>query len=517
LPLALSPHPREGRDVTTAKVERELKLLAPDDFELPAMVGALPGLTDGVQVHTELNATYYDTKTLALARTGVTLRYRSGEPGPAWTVKLPGRTAGSSLTRLEVRFEGDADTVPNGARDLVRAYLRSRRLRPVARLHTQRTCVPLLDADGNAAAELVDDLVAVYEGEQQTGVFHEVELELTGTRRLRRLQHAVIKRLAAAGCTTEVPRPKLVRALGARADAPADVTIALLDAEPNVLDLIRHAVAVSVDRLIRHDAGVRLGEDPEDVHQFRVAARTLRSNLKTFTPVLDREWAGVLRTELGWLGTAAGGLRDLGVFEQRLRRLAAELGEDDVLGVGLLFDRLTRQHEQARKATLSALRCHRYDSLLEALVEAAAAPVLAADASASAPARALVRRASRVQVRHLDRVVANVSDPPTDADLHAIRIQTKRTRYAIEAARPVIGRAAADHSAALAHLQDVLGDFHDSTVAVQWLRDAATARPTCGLAAGQLVAAERAEQTRLRARAHQSWRVANAKNLRHWL
>jgi CYTH domain len=262
LPLALSPYPREGRDVTTAQVERELKLLAPQDFELPAMAGALPGLTDGPHVHAELDATYYDTKTLALARTGVTLRYRSGEPGPAWTVKLPERTAGSSLTRLEVRFDGDPDTVPSGARDLVRAYLRSRRLRPVARLHTQRTCVPLLDADGIPAAELVDDLVATFEGEQQTGVFHEVELELTGTHRPRRLQGAAVQRLAAAGCTTEAPRPKLVRALGARADAPADVTVAPLDADPSVLDLIRHAVAVSVDRLIRHDAGVRLGRRP---------------------------------------------------------------------------------------------------------------------------------------------------------------------------------------------------------------------------------------------------------------
>jgi len=481
------------------------------------MTGALPGLTDGPQVHTELDETYYDTRTLALARAGVTLRYRSGDPALAWTVQLPEGRAGSSLTRLEVWIDGDPDTVPSGARDLVRAYLRSRRLRPVARLHTQRTRVPLLDADGTHAAELVHDLVATYEGEQQTGVFHEVELELTTTHRPRQLQRAVSRRLVAAGCTTDVPCPRLVRALGARAEAPAEVTVTPLDAEPSVLELIRHAIAASVDRLLRHDAGVRLGEDPEDVHQFRVAARTLRSNLKTFTPALDREWAGVLRTELGWLGTAAGGLRDLDVFEPRLRRLAAELGQDDVPGVGMLYDRLAQQREQARKATLSALRCHRYDSLLEALVAAAAAPALAADAMPSAPADALVRRAARVQVRSLDHVVAKVSDPPTDADLHAVRIQAKRTRYAIEAARPVIGSAAADHAAALADLQDVLGEFHDSTVAVQWLRDAATARPACGLAAGQLVAAEHAEQTRLRALVHRAWRQANAKNLRHWL
>ena len=193
--------------MTTARVEHELTLLAPQDFELPAMAGALPGLTDGPQVHTELDATYYDTKTLALARAGVTLRYRSGEPGPTWTVKLPGRIAGSSLTRLEVGFDGDPDTVPGGARDLVRAYLRSRRLRPVARLHIQRTCVALLDGDGIPAGELVDDLVATYEGEQQTGVFHEVELELTGTHRPRRLQCPANPARCAARRPTRGPTP----------------------------------------------------------------------------------------------------------------------------------------------------------------------------------------------------------------------------------------------------------------------------------------------------------------------
>ena len=60
----------------------------------------------------------------------------------------------------------------------------------------------------------------------------------------------------------------------------------------------------------------------------------------------------------------------------------------------------------------------------------------------------------------------------------------------------------ARHAGALRHLQDVLGEFHDSTIAVQWLRDAAAARPTCCLAAGQLIAAEHAAQTRLRERVH---------------
>jgi CHAD domain-containing protein len=510
---------RAGQElsVVPASVEREVKLLAPKGFRLPAMDGAVPGLVDGPATHAELDAVYFDSSDLALARAGVTVRFRSGEDGPPWTVKLPERADGLRLTRVEVRLTGDRDTVPAEARDLVRAYLRSRRLHPIARLHTTRTRVPLIDGKGNRAAELVDDLVAAFEGEQQTGVFREVELELTGTERPKRLQRAAVKRLASAGCRADTPTPKIIRALGERASAPADLTVGDLGSDPTVLELIKHAVATSVDRLVRRDAGVRLGADAEDVHQFRVAARTLRSHLKTFAAVLDDEWAGVLRHELDWLGTAAGGVRDLDVLEQRLQRAGTGFGEQDAIGMRILLDRIAEQKESARSATLAALRCHRYDSLLDALVEAAVDPALIAEARGDAPARGFLRRTAHSQVRRLDQVVARLSTPPSDADLHRVRIQAKRTRYAIEAARPVIGRAAIDHAAALAELQDVLGEFHDSIVAVQWLREAATARPTCGLAAGQLVAAERDEQARLRGLVHDAWQTAAAKSLRYWL
>ena len=71
--------------------ERELKLAAPGSF-------VVPDLTDdglGVLAMQELpeltlTSTYYDSADLRLARSGVTLRYRTGEEtGPAWTLKLP--------------------------------------------------------------------------------------------------------------------------------------------------------------------------------------------------------------------------------------------------------------------------------------------------------------------------------------------------------------------------------------------------------------------------------------------
>ncbi len=59
-------------------------------------------------------------------------------------------------------------------------------------------------------------------------------------------------------------------------------------------------------RMLAHDPGVRLGEDPEELHQLRVATRRLRSVLRTATPLLEATWAQALRDELSWLGDELG-------------------------------------------------------------------------------------------------------------------------------------------------------------------------------------------------------------------
>jgi CHAD domain-containing protein len=82
--------------------------------------------------------------------------------------------------------------------------------------------------------------------------------------------------------------------------------------------LVRHAVASSVIQLLRHDPGVRLGEDPEDVHWFRVATRKLRSELRTFRPLLGDAQMSSLRAELRWLGGKVGPVRDADVLAERL-------------------------------------------------------------------------------------------------------------------------------------------------------------------------------------------------------
>jgi hypothetical protein len=95
----------------------------------------------------------------AWPRNGITLRYRTGEDGPPWMVKLP---EGSSSAR-------SASTVHLGRfrrRSAIWCALYTvRPLVPVARLQTDRTPIEIRGPDGGTLAEITDDRVAaVVEG-----------------------------------------------------------------------------------------------------------------------------------------------------------------------------------------------------------------------------------------------------------------------------------------------------------------------------------------------------------------
>ena len=79
--------------------ELEAKLIAPDELRLPDLSGLVKGATAVRLPGRHLEATYYDTAELRLARNGITLRYRSGEDGPPWTVKLPEGSSAAALRR----------------------------------------------------------------------------------------------------------------------------------------------------------------------------------------------------------------------------------------------------------------------------------------------------------------------------------------------------------------------------------------------------------------------------------
>jgi CHAD domain-containing protein len=444
-------------------VERELKLRAGDEFHLPELGG------EAIEPRLFVS-TYHDTADHRLARRGVTLRHRLENGKGLWQLKLPHGNA-----RLELEEPGPVTAPPDDVVALLAAYLRGEPLVPIARLQTRREGVR---ADG---AEIVHDTVAVLDDQKVMRSFEELEVELLDgdEKTLRRIERALRRAGAADGET----RPKVFQAL----DLDFQPEHPEMPADPTAAATLRARIADQVERVLAHDPGTRLGTDPEELHDMRVATRRLRAFVRAGRELLDPEWAEPVREELRWLGGVLGPVRDLDVLIEHLTTEVESLGEEEPAGRALLRA-LGRERRTARRRMLKALGSDRYFALLE-LLERPVATI--AEEPTLEEIHAREHRKLRKAVTALDRDAA-------DEELHATRIKTKRARYAAE----LLGADA--YVKAAKDLQDVLGEHQDAVVAQQRLRALAEREPEAAVAVGRLLERERARAARNR----DDWRPA---------
>ena len=508
--------------------EREAKFDVPDGFVMPSALAEELGVTLRAAREQVLDATYYDTSHLDLARWGVTLRFRrtrdrAGQAQAAkWTLKLPDPVKGDSqvLSRTEVNFDGPPDEPPKEAKRLVRAMKRGRRLEAVCELTTTRTCHLVISSDNaeddgaEPIAEIDDDAVDFRTWTGRTGRFHEIEVELksdSGGPLLPRFAQA----LTAAGASQEDGRPKVLRALGW---SPPPMPPQSLSKASTVESLVSYAIADSVRRLLSNEPMVHLADEPEPVHQARVATRRLRSDLATLGPLLKPNVLTELRDDLRATGQRLGDLRDADVMLDRLRISVSKLREYDRANAQVYVELLSAEQQKARARALRYLSSARYANTVDELIEAIDHPpiretdLLAADALPPLVAR---------RWKALDKRVIELGANPPDEELHRVRIDAKRCRYAAELAAPVVGDQAARLARALADLQTVLGDLQDAVVLERWLRRAGvklSSEQSAQSAAGErLIEGERRRAEQARRVWREPWDRIADEGLASWL
>jgi CHAD domain-containing protein len=272
------------------------------------------------------------------------------------------------------------------------------------------------------------------------------------------------------------------------------------------LDVIRSAVARSTIRLVSHDPIARAGDDPEGVHQARVAVRRLRSDLRTFRPLVDRDWAEALRVELRWLGRLLAPVRDAEVLGARLRGRIEEMVGLELASAKVLLDGLEADRLEARRRLLEGLGSRRYEELVVRLVRAALEPVT----RTSAVDRPVVDLGSLMNRpwANLSQSAAALGSGSSDTALHATRIDAKRVRYGAEAISSVFGKRASRFASDAEALQEVLGEHQDAVVAMAWLADRGIEAGDQAVAftAGRLAELEAGSRDRARKRWPKAWK-----------
>ena len=451
---------------TTAEYER--KLDAPPGFRLPPLGG------EPLQSRV-FTSVYYDVPGGSLAEAGITLRRRTERGRSVWQLKLP-----SGDSRLELEAPGPPSGPPDEMRRLLRTHLRHGRLERVAELRTRRRGE--LVARNGTTAEVTVDEVAVMDAHRVREEFVEIEVELrSGSPKSVDL---IADELAEAGATRGAGMPKVFRALGLEGGAAAAVT---------PFERLRALLREQLREIHAHDPGTRLGEDPESLHDMRVAVRRTRALLRAGGDLLasdTSELAGRLKA----LGQVLGDVRDLDVLLEHLNAEVAALGEPDEREAKALLRSLSRRRSRRRRALLETLDSDDYLVLLD---DFAATLDVLEPADVEVSLDELAGRAAKA----LRKAVDALPGGPADGELHRIRKLGKRARYAAELAgrNEVVARAK--------RLQDALGDHQDAVVAEERLRAlAAKATPAQAVAAGRLVERERTRKARARDDWPKTWK-----------
>jgi len=257
--------------------------------------------------------------------------------------------------------------------------------------------------------------------------------------------------------------------------------------------------------MLTHEPGTRLGENPEELHDMRVATRRMRAALKLFFGALP-EQASYYRNELKWIAGALGEVRDLDVQIEHLEELSSEQ-EEDREAFGEVVGALGERRAETRERMLEALDSDRYDRFVSSFAgmlrrgpEGEEHEEGVANEPITAVAPDLVSR----RYKKWRKTGKNLSEESPPEEYHEFRKEGKRLRYALEFLEDVYGEKTTMRLVKpLKELQDGLGRHQDLIVAAELLENvAADARrlpPRTAFAMGALSERHLQEAAGLRA------------------
>ena len=411
--------------------ETELKLaIAPRD--VPKLL-AHPLLTAVAPQRHKLFNTYFDTPALDLQSRRMAVRERRIGRQTLLTVK----TAGTVIGGLARRGEWEAPTTPGNFdfMALVDDAALAGALQALA-----GTLVPVFTTDFTRSTWLVHHRRALIEVALDRGRITstppdgprrqpllELELELKQgpVDALFSLARALGRDVRLHPVTASKAERGYALFQGRR-PAPVKAAPVTLQPDQHPVEAFRSIALGCLAHLQANEAGVLHGDDPEFLHQARVALRRLRAALRVFAPVLPAPL--VARWSAAWkaLAHSLGAARDWDVVRtELLPELSASLTPREAA-------RLTRwartQGTSARTAARERLASHSVADHLLAFTQA----VLKLPTSADTP-RLKPWAQDRLQQRHR-RLLKRVrqADLQDAAARHQVRIAAKKLRYALD-------------------------------------------------------------------------------------
>lgn len=233
-----------------------------------------------------------------------------------------------------------------------------------------------------------------------------------------------------------------------------------IDAAMTPIAAFRSIALNCLKHLQSNEQGLRECENPEFVHQARVAIRRLRSAFRVWKPLLPEKFIAGFDPQWQALARKLGETRNWDVFlAETLPSVRTTFPSS--ADVAYLTEYARHQASVNRQAAREALSAIDYSRLLLAFT----ASVLALPEGEQQRVDALAPRCLRKRARQVASLAAEALDGDAAAR-HRLRVAYKRLRYALEFFAPLFpGEALRNYHLSASALQEILGRLNDLAVA----------------------------------------------------
>ncbi|MBA4180733.1 MAG: hypothetical protein C0506_09115 [Anaerolinea sp.] len=463
----------------TDQLEVEWQYSTPDTARVVQWLesGVVPGYTVTPGKTKDLHDTYFDSADWRVHRAGFTCRVRDKGDSSELTLKSMADAVGAMRSRREMTEALDAGALPMAAGgpcgETLRLVAGRHPLEPIFALHTHRQTFMLADTAGTLGEIAVDETTIPVEGGTPARLLRvEVEVDGAAVSRAQRFVDLLVATCSLAPAGTSKFEAALLATGKTVTNPAAGIGSTAIDASMTAGEVAFAVMRKQFAAILNNEAGTRIGEDIEALHDMRVATRRLRAAMSAFGPFLTPRILG-FRQQFGWIAAALGEVRDLDVQIERMEEWRAGVTEAQSVALNSVEQLFVQRRHLARRRMLFALNSRRYDLLVERF----ASFLGRGPARTYAPGRVpilsvapdLVER-RYLKVRKMgDRI--RPSSPPTA--YHLLRIDAKKLRYALEFVGGIYGKQAVDFSVRVTAMQDVLGLHQDADVAMHMLQEMA--------------------------------------------
>jgi len=443
----------------------------------------------------EIDRCWLDTPSGVLAEGATTLEFRrpQGEGAPSLVWAEGGRVLALDSCVPTTPPSGTSDLPQTPAFDRLAAVLLDAALVGGPTVRSQLAVVASLDEEEKTTARVVLD-----SSEGSDGVRLPMILEILPLRGYEsdasKIEKSLRRKIALKPSERSTQQNA---ALGVEVSAE----VSLLDSSMTAAHAWRVVLQQLTDVMTRTFPGVVRGDDPEDLHAFRVAVRRIRTILQDGSDILDADRRDQFRHDFRWLGDVTTPTRDADVHLIEFPDLVSALPPSSAPSLETFLELLKAHRRSCHDVMAAELRSRRraefatswFDFLADDAAWATSGELSEDPAVSVVVSR--IARAHRQMVKSGRKI--SKSSPPIA--LHELRKEGKRLRYLVECFGPLLDEnARRTVLQPLRDLQEVLGEFQDTEVQAQALAELASSGDLADDPNARDVVASIVERLRLR-------------------